>query len=114
MKKSNLIYQTAIIALLAIPFSSHAQSWTCKLGNNVREIQIQTETPGSPVPCSVVYKKTTEGVADQTLWNATNDASYCEEKAKAFAEKLNSHGWTCQEAAAAGGAASAVSTTTKP
>ena len=111
MKKSNLICQTAVIALLAIPFSSQAQSWTCKMGNNVREIQIQTDTPGSPVPCSVIYKKTTEGAADQRLWNATNDAAYCEEKAKGFADKLNSMGWTCQEATVAGGAAS---TTTKP
>jgi hypothetical protein len=114
MKKSILIGQTALIALLAIPLGSHAQSWTCKQGNTVREILIQTATPGSPVPCSVVYKKTTEGVADQTLWNATNDAAYCEEKAKGLADKLNSLGWNCQGAAAAGAAASAVSTTTKP
>lgn len=114
MKKSSLICQTALIALLAIPFSSHAQSWTCKLGNSVREIHIQTTTPGSPVPCSVVYKKTTEGAADQTLWTATNDAAYCDEKAKALADKLNSSGWNCQEAAAAGGTASAVSATAKP
>ena len=111
MKKSSLICQTALIALLAIPFTSHAQSWTCKLGNSMREIQIQTTTPGSPVPWSVVYKK--EGAADQTLWNATNDAAYCAEKAKALADKLNASGWNCQEEAAAGGAASAVGTTGK-
>lgn len=101
MKKPSLIIQTVAIALLAIPFSSQAESWTCKQGNNVREIHIQSESPSSPVPCSVVYKKVTEGAADQTLWTATNDAGYCKEKAKAFVEKHVSWGWTCEETAAA-------------
>jgi hypothetical protein len=100
MKKSSLVSHTVVIALLAIPFSSNAQSWTCKQASNVREIHIQSESPASPVPCSVVYKKVTEGVPDQTLWTAENDAAYCEEKAKAFVEKQTSWGWTCEEAAA--------------
>jgi hypothetical protein len=99
MKKLSLVGQTVAIALLVIPFSSQAQSWTCKQGNNVREIHVQSESPSSPVPCSVVYKKPTEGVADKTLWNATSDASYCAEKAKAFVEKQVSLGWTCEEKA---------------
>ncbi|MGA7593967.1 MAG: hypothetical protein WCA64_02120 [Gallionella sp.] len=114
MKKSTLCSMTAALALIAIPFGSQAATWTCKSGNNVREIDVQSQTPSSPVPCSVVYKKTTEGAADQTLWTAENDAAYCEEKAKALADKLNASGWNCQEAAAAGGAASAVSATVKP
>jgi len=69
MKKSSLICQTALIALLAIPFSSQAATWTCKNGSNVREIDVQSQTSSSPVPYSVVYKKTTEGTADQTLRN---------------------------------------------
>jgi hypothetical protein len=101
MKTFSLVSLTATIALLVIPFSTQAASWTCKQGNNVREIHVQSESPSSPVPCSVVYKKVTEGAADQTLWNATNDAAYCEEKAKAFVEKQVSWGWVCEEAAAA-------------
>jgi hypothetical protein len=97
MKTPSLFCLTAALALIVIPFSSQAASWSCKNGNNVREIHIQTESPSSPVPCSVVYKKVTEGAADQTLWNAVNDAGYCEEKAKAFVEKLTSLGWTCEE-----------------
>jgi hypothetical protein len=98
MTKPSLFSLTAALALLAIPFGSQAASWSCKHGSNVREIHIQTESPSSPVPCSVVYKKVTEGAADQTLWNATNDAAYCAEKAKAFVEKQVSLGWTCEEA----------------
>ena len=98
MKNPSLFNLTVALALLAIPFSSQAASWSCKNGSNVREIHIQTESPSSPVPCSVVYKKVTEGAADQTLWTAANDAAYCAEKAKAFVEKQVSLGWTCQEA----------------
>jgi hypothetical protein len=99
MKKLSLVSQTIAIALLAFPFSSQAASWSCKQGDNVREIHIQSDSPSSPVPCSVVYKKLTEGAADQILWSATNDASFCEEKAKAFVEKQVSWGWTCEETA---------------
>jgi hypothetical protein len=99
MKILSLVSQTVAVALLVIPFSSQAESWTCKQGNNVREIHIQSESPSSPVPCSVVYKKVTEGAEDQTLWTAENDAGYCEEKAKAFVEKQVSWGWTCEETA---------------
>ena len=108
MKISSLFIRTAAIALLAIPFSSHAESWSCTKDTSVREIHIQTESPSSPVPCSVVYKKITEGAADQILWSAENDAAYCEEKAKAFVEKQTFWGWTCVEKA--GGE----STETKP
>lgn len=97
MKKLSLLSQTAAIALLAIPFSSQADSWSCRHSNDVREIHIQSETADSPVPCSVVYKKLTEGVEDQVLWTAQNDAAYCEEKAKEFVERQVGWGWTCVE-----------------
>ena len=106
MKISSTVSLTIAFALLAIPFSSQAQSWSCKNGDSVREISIQTDTPGSPVPCSVVYKKVTEGGPELKLWTATNDAVYCADKAKAFIEKQTSWGWTCEEAMA--GAATAV------
>jgi len=110
MKRTSLFTLAAALALLAIPFSSQAaSSWSCKNGSNVREIHIQSQSPSSPVPCSVIYKKTTEGAADQTLWTASNDAGYCEQKAKALVEKLASLGWTCEEPTPTAGA----STTTK-
>ena len=81
---------------LLFPLSVSADSWSCRHGNDVRELHI--ETPGSsPVPCEVVYKKLTEGAEDQVLWNAQNDGNYCEEKARGFIDKLGSWGWTCVE-----------------
>jgi hypothetical protein len=81
---------------LLVPLSAHADSWSCRLGNDVREVHME-QTTSAPLPCQVVYKKLTEGVEDQVLWTAQNDAAYCEFKAKGFIEKLESLGWTCVE-----------------
>ena len=96
MNKSSASLKLLTLALLAIPFSSFADSWSCRHGDDVREIHV-TQSAASPTPCSVVYKKLTEGFEDQVLWTAQNDASYCEEKAKAFVEKQIGWGWTCVE-----------------
>ena len=93
------IYNRLILvlsSLLFIPLTAHADSWSCRMGNDVREVHTE-QTTSSPVPCQVVYKKLTEGVEDQILWNAQNDASYCDFKARGFIEKLESWGWTCVE-----------------
>jgi len=81
---------------LLVPLSAYADSWSCRLGNDVREVHME-QTTSAPLPCQVVYKKLTEGVEDQVLWTAQNDAAYCEFKAKGFIEKLESLGWTCVE-----------------
>ena len=95
----NLLKQTlqfACLSLIALPFTVSAESWSCRHGDDVREIHIKQETSAA-VPCSVVYRKLTEGVEDQTLWTANSDAGYCAEKAKEFIAKQESWGWTCVE-----------------
>ncbi len=62
----------------------------------MREVHIE-RTTSAPVPCNVVYKKLTEGVEDQALWNAHNDENYCDEKAKGLIATLESAGWVCTE-----------------
>lgn len=96
MNKLSLALKILSLALLAAPFSAYADSWSCRHDNDVREIHI-TQATSAAVPCSVVYKKLTEGVEDQTLWTANNDASYCETKAREFVDKQISWGWTCVE-----------------
>ena len=81
---------------LLIPVFAHADSWSCRQGNDVREVHNE-QTTSAPVPCQIVYKKLTEGVEDQILWSAQNDATYCDFKAQGFVEKLGSWGWTCVE-----------------
>ncbi|HEY9050514.1 MAG TPA: hypothetical protein VIQ03_03150 [Gammaproteobacteria bacterium] len=96
MKIPTRLIQTLSIAALTLPFNAFADSWSCRHGDDVREIHIQRAT-SAPVPCSVVYKKLTEGVEDQVLWTAENDANFCDEKARAFVEKQAGWGWTCVE-----------------
>lgn len=84
-----------VVSLIA-PLSAYAESWSCRHDNDVREVHLM-QPADAPVPCEVVYKKLTEGVEDQVLWNAQNDAAYCEEKAAAFVAKLEGWGWTCVE-----------------
>ncbi|MCW8933251.1 MAG: hypothetical protein OQK98_00870 [Gammaproteobacteria bacterium] len=95
MKKSNQV-MTFTALLLALPFSVSAESWSCRHDNNVREVHVVQETEAA-VPCSVVYKKLTEGVEDQVLWTANSDANYCLEKAQGLVDKLTGWGWTCVE-----------------
>ena len=92
------IHSLPFVFVLSVitPLSAIADSWSCSHDNDVRELHIM-RTTSSAVPCEVVYKKLTEGVEDQVLWNANNDAAYCEEKANSFIDKLESWGWVCAE-----------------
>ena len=96
MQLVNRTFQILAIMLFAAPFNAYASSWSCSHGNDVREVHVERPT-SSPVPCNVVYKKQTEGVEDQILWNANSDDSYCDEKAQGFVAKLESWGWVCTE-----------------
>lgn len=95
-----------LTSLLFMPFFAHADSWSCRLGNDVREVHTE-QTTSAPLPCQVVYKKLTEGVEDQILWTAQNDAAYCNFKARGFIEKLEGWGWVCVETIREEGAATA-------
>ena len=96
MKITTLCNSSLAVILLAAPTFASADAWSCRHDNDVREIIIQRDTD-QPVPCSIVYKKLTEGVEDQVLWTANNDASFCEQKAREFVAKQESWGWTCVE-----------------
>ena len=95
MKQLNQNLLILAIALLT-PLSAYADSWSCRHGNDVREVHVE-RTTSFPAPCQVVYRKLTEGAEDQSLWNALHDGNYCDEKAALFVTKLESYGWTCVE-----------------
>lgn len=92
----NRTFQILVVAFFAVPVNAYADSWSCSLGNDVREVHIE-RTSSAPVPCNVVYRKLTEGIEDQILWSANNDEDYCEKKADEFVTKLGSWGWVCAE-----------------
>ncbi|MFC3153449.1 hypothetical protein ACFOEK_20580 [Litoribrevibacter euphylliae] len=67
-------------------------TYVCVNGDAERKVSVVYTQPGSTVPCEVVYEKAS---GMQTLWRAENEEGYCEEKAKAFAEKQASWGFEC-------------------
>lgn len=95
MKRFNRTILVLSISLLT-SLNAYADSWSCRHGNDVREVHIERSTP-EPAPCTVVYRKLTEGVEDQVLWNAQHDGAYCADQASGFITKLESYGWTCVE-----------------
>lgn len=73
-----------------------AQAYVCEYQQHVRRVEVQYESPQQELPCEVHYKKKTEKPGhDQVLWSANNSASYCENKARSFVDKLEGWGWTC-------------------
>lgn len=84
------------LVLVVVPLShAFAQSWLCESANLKRYVDIYYPDSPSHIPCSVIYRKPTENVDDRILWQAQNNESYCENKAKALVEKLESWGWQC-------------------
>ena len=96
MQKLNSIGLTVILAVLALPTTANAESWSCEYENLMREINVKRETT-DPAPCSVVYNKDTENLGSTILWTAQNDGAYCDAQANGLAEKLENWGWSCTE-----------------
>ncbi len=72
-----------------------ADGYECRRADLVRQVEVQYLNPGQAVPCQVEYRKPSEGVDSQILWNAEREEGYCESKAKEFRSKLESWGWSC-------------------
>ena len=87
------------VAALILGSDAMAQSLVCTNGSLERLVELRRDIPGEAVPCSIVYTKPTEGVAEQVLWRAENEEGYCEARFEEFADKLSGWGWSCAEAA---------------
>jgi hypothetical protein len=75
--------------------------YECIMGDLTRRVEIFYE-PGGVLPCEVRYIKETEAPGQtQVLWNAQNEAGYCEARAREFVERLRTLGWQCAEPRAA-------------
>lgn len=73
-------------------------SYTCRHPQNdfTREVKVNYENSESKVPCNVTYSKNSEQPGEvATLWTASNEEGYCEQKAQEFVEKLSGWGWNC-------------------
>ena len=88
-----LLSSLALIPGLAL--AQGEESYRCTQGGLVRRVEI-VHAEGAQVPCSVNYHKDTEAPGQsEELWNAQNDPTYCEQKAREFVAKLESLGWQC-------------------
>ena len=84
------------LALFFAPVSGvFAESWTCQQGELVRHVLTFYSNSPERLPCKVFYSKPNENVMPRTLWQAQNTENFCETKAAAFVEKLESWGWQC-------------------
>ena len=85
-----------VLALLLFSTTALAidnKSYICTSGQDQRIIEIQYNGDAD-TPCEVVYTK--DGVST-TLWQATNQSGYCEQKALDFVDRQSSWGWQCNE-----------------
>ncbi|WP_213998092.1 hypothetical protein [Arsukibacterium sp.] len=67
------------------------QSMHCQLGDAVRVIEV-VYPEGGELPCEVHYTK--DGTTS-VLWQANNEAGYCEQQAAEFVEKQRGWGFEC-------------------
>ena len=71
-----------------------ANPTSCTQGNLTRTVEIVYAEPGQPVPCEVIYAKPAARTIEM-LWQAMNEAGYCEQQAAGLIEKLERTGWRC-------------------
>lgn len=90
MKLRGLLFGS--MAVLTASSAVAGESYVCVNGDAERKISVVYTQPGFTVPCEVVYEKDS---GMQTLWRAENQEGYCEEQAKAFAEKQTAWGFEC-------------------
>jgi len=89
----NQMVKYSLAILISFSGSAYADDTVvCTHGGKERVISVVYETPSSKVPCEVRYQK--EGEL-KTLWRATAQTGYCEEKAQGFVQKQISWGWQC-------------------
>lgn len=96
MKKTTYKTLLASIVLIASSQQIQAQESTktvCSHAGNTRIIEVVYPKAENRPVCEVVY---TNKSGSKVLWNAQNDASYCEQKAMEFTAKQESWGWVCE------------------
>ena len=68
----------------------------CTYDSLQRSVRVEYGEPSTYLPCEVIYRKN-EQSQDKALWKATNDLSYCTDKAQEFVKELTKMGWKCDQ-----------------
>lgn len=92
----NRLLLTSLAALIAAGANAQEPtSYQCTFGELTRRVEIVYET-GVQVPCEVRYHKDSEEPGEpKVLWQAMNEAGYCEERTREFVARLEGMGWNC-------------------
>lgn len=94
-----MIRSTLALFISALVLSSTASakdgSYACTHGKAVRKIEVKYLTAGKKAPCEVIYTKEGE-TQGKSIFSAKVQEGFCEEKAKAFAEKISGLGFSCE------------------
>ena len=96
-----LVPVVAVLVALGAEFAL-AKTVACTMASMERTVELRYDNPGEAVPCEIRYAKPTEGVGEEVLWRAENEAGYCEARFQAFVDKLRGFGWSCGAADDAG------------
>jgi hypothetical protein len=96
--QASFLRMTAVLLTSLVSTSVGANPIECRQGELIRSIEIVYAEPGKAVPCEVMYNKPAEGTIEM-LWQALNEAGYCEARVAEFTSKLESMGWQCSKAA---------------
>ena len=86
----------AVVIIMGMLYSSPLMADVlCEKDSVSRTISVVYARPGLPLPCEVVYEKS-ETKEIETLWNAKNQAGYCETKAEQLIKMFEAIGWACK------------------
>jgi hypothetical protein len=82
-----------LLLLCSVLLASEDYNYICTYGDLQRVIKVVYSGEGD-LPCEVQYTKSSN---TEVLWWAKDVTGFCESKARAFAEKQQGWGWTCDK-----------------
>lgn len=88
-----VVMGSCLLLLCPVLLASEDYNYTCTYGDLQRIIKVAYSGEGD-LPCEVQYIKSSN---TEVLWRAEDVAGFCESKARAFAEKQQGWGWTCEK-----------------
>jgi hypothetical protein len=86
-----------ILGVAGAGAQTRAAEFLCRNGDLTRRVAIGPGDPGQSIACEVRYwRSASSGSAGEVLWRATQDAAYCEARARELLGRLRTGGWTCE------------------
>ena len=95
--KHRLLVLALAVLMPALVAGQSNQTYRCTNADMVRRVEI-VYSAGASVPCEVHYYKDTETPGERrVLWEAANEAGYCEAQTRDFIAQLEGWGWSCAD-----------------